>query len=96
MGLPCGCSLQRTHAKLAWNKLPGVRREIIEREEKSCEEVELVAASTVLQLTQATHKPFDALAVDAWATLAAEMGAIDWLLQRGCSAPNSDHLMTRG
>ena len=30
--------------------------------------------------TQATHKPFDALAVDAWATLAAEMGAVDWLL----------------
>ena len=40
--------------------------------------------------TQATHKPFDALAVDAWATLAAEMGAADWLLQKGCSAPDSD------
>jgi hypothetical protein len=46
--------------------------------------------------TQATHKPFDALAVDAWATLAAEMGGVDWLLQKGCSALNSDHLMTKG
>ena len=36
--------------------------------------------------TQATctHKPFDALAVDAWATLAAALGNVDWRLAKGC------------
>jgi len=36
--------------------------------------------------TQATctHKPFDALAVDAWATLAAALGNGDWRLAKGC------------
>jgi hypothetical protein len=34
--------------------------------------------------TQAKHKPFDALAVDAWATLAAEFGDVDWVLAKGC------------
>jgi hypothetical protein len=31
-------------------------------------------------------QPFDALAVDAWDTLAAEIRAVDWPLRKGCSA----------
>jgi hypothetical protein len=45
--------------------------------------------------TQATctHKPFDALAVDAWATLAAELGNFDWRLAERCRRSFED-LMT--
>lgn len=45
--------------------------------------------------TQATctHKPFDALAVDAWATLAAELRNVDWRLAKRCRRSFED-LMT--
>lgn len=45
--------------------------------------------------TQATctHKPFDALAIDAWATLAAALGDVDWRLAKRCRRSFED-LMT--
>jgi hypothetical protein len=50
---------------------------------KSCEE-NGIRRGVYSFTTQATHKPFDALAVDAWATLAAELGGVDWVLVKGC------------